>query len=820
MGLEALAAGLVITVKDKTARGVASIGRGFKRLKNKGQQLGSAMSALAPVAGQLAIAGAAVGLVLGLGAKKAIDFEKQLSAVLAVTSSASAKEFPALTAEIKRLGATTQFSATEAAQGAENLTRAGFSASEVIVGLSGALNAAAADGIDMATSARLIANNVRAFALEATDANRVADILANTSAKSNTNMVELGEGLKFVAPISRELGVSLEDTSAALGVLADAGLQGTVGGNALKNMFLKIAKPSAAGAKLIEKYGIKTFTAADGSLNLAKTMDDLAVKMGKIPSKLERVAVAQEIFGIRGGAAMSNFVAVVEKSGKSLKDRFGEIQADTEGAAERMAAIRLDNVAGSFTLLGSALEGLAIEVFSGNLTVTKDAVRFLADALSVVVETLQQAKDGFIIDSKAMEKFRAKFGPLTDTLIAFGLGISKGLGILQAGIKIVANFAKSVAENFGEGSDMAEGFGTFVVLATPVILVLGVIGAAALAIAIPLITMGTAIVAVLKVVGVALVGIVLGMGLFFGAVNSSRREGQSFGDAMIEVFQKVKTFALDYFKGFMEGYNEFIKPSFDLMIEAGGEMLAALKPLFDIISDAFGEMGGEGQSFGKTVAMVFGFVIKVISVFVKVIAFVLKFFVDNFLTGMLSGIADILGGFWDLVTGATSVKDALFRIFGGLAKVFANILLVPIRSAIDLAIKAAKLLGQGDTEVVKKAESALAVLQFKEGFTKAGRTGATLTTGSKQPGRTGAGALNKPTIAKIKGAGTPEINITNKPGDSKFDIKNEVCVDGREMAAATGRAKVENLERLGGVQTPFFNRAVRGGGNTAAPSGR
>ena len=813
MGLEALAAGMVITVKDQTAKGIAAVGRGFSSLDKRSAGLSKAFGGLNSLVTQFGVASGVVGIVLGVASKQAVDFEKALSAVRAVSSPDG--DFASLTNEIKRLGATTQFSASEAAQGAENLTRAGFNTSETIEGLGGVLSAAAADGIDLATSAKLIANNVRAFGLDAKDAGMVADVLAQTSARTNTNMVELGEGLKYVAPIARDLGISVADTSAALGILADAGLQGSVGGTSLKNMLIQIAKPSAEAAKLIKKYGIETYKTADGSFDLTRTMDALAKTFDGIPDKMTKVAVAQELFGIRGQAAAGNFVAVIDKMGGSLQGRFDQIQAGTEGAAKRMAAIRVDNVAGAFTLLGSALEGLSIELFSGQMGQAKDAIMNVAGAIGVVVETLQQARDGFVAESESMTEFRDKFGPLTDTLIAFGLGMAKGLDTLKSWGEQLSAFAEQFAGAFGD-TDLAGKIGEWLTIATPVIVVLGGLAGAIGLLAIPIATFGTTIMGALEFAGIGAAGLVGAFGLFAGTVNNGRAEGESFGEAMIRTFGEIRTFATEFFAGIQKGYTAYIAPSFGAISEAGAAMLDALKPIFDVVGESFGGMSGEGESMAMGIANAIGTVAKVVAWFVSnVLAPVIKFFANNFVAGFISGIGDLVGGFVDLVTGATSVGDALTRIFGGIFKTIVNAFLGPLRGAIDLVIKAAEAFGLGDNAIVSGAKDALEVLRFKEGLLGPGQVDSKPSPARPAPS---AAALVKPAAAQAA-ASAPTINVENKPADQKIDIKNKMCVDGKEIAAANGRAEIENLERLGGVQTPFFNRAVRSGGSLS-PSGR
>lgn len=816
MALEALAAGLVISVKDRTARGLTSIQKGFQGLKARGGQLKEGLSSLAPVVTQLTAAGVVVGGVLGVAGKKAVDFEKQLSAVRAVSDPMSGS-FSDLTKEIKRLGATTAFSATEAAQGAENLTRAGFSTTEVIEGLSGALSAAAADSIPLATSARLVANNVRAFGLEAKQATFVADVLAQTSAKTNTNMIELGEGLKFVAPIAKELGLDIKDTSAALGILADAGLQGSVGGTALKNALLKIAKPSAKGAELIKEYGIETILAADGSLDLVKTMDSLAGKLAGIPSRLERVALAQELFGIRGQAAASNFVSVVDQMGGSLQKRFDQIQTGTEGAAKRMAEIRLDNVAGAFTLLDSAMEGLSIELFSSRLTGLNSTVRQLASSLSFVVELLPQLDDMIVEDTESMAAFRKENEKLADTLTEFAIGISRGMEILDSGFQFFQKTAGNLTKSLGMNGGLAETLGTVLTVGAPLLVLFGAIAAGAALVAVPLIALGGAAVTVLKVLGVGFASLLVGIGLFTAGVQSGRKEGESFGDSLMRTFSDIKSFAMDFFQGFMEGFDTFIKPAFESIVDAGFVLLDSLSPIFDVLGDVFGDFGGEGRTLGETLAAVVGGIAEVFAWLVKhVFAPVVKFFASNVVAGFISGIGDIVGGFMDILTGASSLKDGVIRIFKGIGKTMLNFFLVPIRGVLDLAIQAADKLGLGESELIQKAKQALAVLQFTGGITAAGRVGPTVVKGFGRPDST---ALARPSAAAAK-AGAVNVNVVAQPGKMDVKVESKTQLDSRTISESTRRQKEEQLQRLGNVNTPFFRQAIRTGNNLTGPQGR
>lgn len=826
MGLQALAAGLVIKVKDNATGTLKTVGKGFDSLREKGDKLRSAASSASGALKGFAVAGAGVAAILGAMGKQAIDFEKQMSAVRAITGLSRADMAP-LTAEIKRLGATTVFSATEAAQGAENLARAGFSSTEIIAALGGVLNAAAADGIDLATASNIVASNVRAFGLEAGEAVRVADALAGVSANANVNMTQLGEALKFVAPVSRTLGVSIEETAIALGILGDAGLQGSIGGTALKNAMIKLAKPTKEGAALMKRFGFEAQT-TNGKLDMRRTLANLLTTMQKIPNRLDKVAFGQEVFGIRGAAAMDNFVAAMEVKGKDFGTIVDDMAGKLPGAAKRMADVRVDNVAGAFTLLGSALEGLAIEVFSGKLGDMKDNIKFVADAVGVLVIVLQNTAAVMRGDANPeLDAFRAKYGAITDTLIQFGVGMKKGLDYISLAVEWAKRAGTEFTKTFGPDADLTTGLGTALVVAAPVVAILGVLAGAASIVAAPFLLAGEAILGVLSAVGLGAAVAGVGLGVFAGTVNATKGEGESFGGALMRTFGDLLATGKDFFDGVQSGVDTYIMPAFESMKTAGKDLLAAFDPVFSVLGDSFASTGSSGFEMGETIIAAIGAVAKVLSWLVSnILAPVIGFFMNNFVAGFISGIADVVGGFMDLVSGTGSVSDSLLRILGGVAKTFLNIFVTPLRMAIDAVISAAEVLGLGDNEIVKGAKGALEVLRFKEGPLAAGRSDATQADANarfkaRQDQRAAGvdAALRKPGAAAAA-ASSPVVNVTAKAGDQKIDVKNTMNIDGREITAATGKVELENLERLGGVQTPYFNRGIKSAGNTSIPRGR
>ena len=355
MAIPTLAAGLEFRVIDRATPGLRKVSQGLAITGKKARAANRSMFLAGAAASALGIGALAVGRGLFRAAGNVADFQQQISAVRAVLRKPSGA--PELEREIKRLGATTVFTATESAKGAELLARAGFDQRESIAALGDTLNLAAADSLQLAAATSITTSTLKAFQLDANETGMVVDILAQTSSKSNTNVTQLGEALKFAAPFAKGMGVDLADTNIALGLLANMGLRGTVGGTALKNMFIKLAAPADKAKAAMKKAGFSMVKTSDGSLNLMATIKKLSGVFDKMKGPVDRVAFAQTVFGIRGGTAAINLAGAFKKMSSEVDgstnkfDKFVSQIRDAEGAAKEMAEIRLKNLRGAFTLL-------------------------------------------------------------------------------------------------------------------------------------------------------------------------------------------------------------------------------------------------------------------------------------------------------------------------------------------------------------------------------------------------------------------------------------------------------------------------------------
>jgi TP901 family phage tail tape measure protein len=338
----------------------------------------------------LAMGLAPMTLAMAGGVAKAASFEKQMSAVSAITR-ASADEMAALTAEAKKQGIVSVFSASQSAEAMENLGRAGFKTTEILDSLGGVMAAAAAEGITLAESSDVIARVVRGMGQEAADASHVADILALTSAKSNTTILDLGESFKYGATQAKAMGIPTEEVAATFGKLADAGLRGSVGGTAFTNMLVKLAKPSKEGAKQLEEWGISLTDSTGAMRPLSNIIEQFKGRLDKIPDTVEKARIQTEIFGIRGAKAYS---ALALAGGEALSELTRDLEESSFGlgAAQEAANKRLDNFLGSLVLFGSSLEAVSIEFFGPMLKSFQGATEGMTNSLNSVLLSVQGLK--------------------------------------------------------------------------------------------------------------------------------------------------------------------------------------------------------------------------------------------------------------------------------------------------------------------------------------------------------------------------------------------------------------------------------------------
>lgn len=318
------------------------------------------------------------------------NFEQAMSAVEAIADS-NISEMAALTAEAKELGATTKFTAQQSANAMEYMAMAGWDAQEMLGGMSGVINLAAAAGEDLAQVSDIVTDNLSAFGLKASDTAHFADVLAAAAANSNTNISIMGETFKSSSSVAGALGYSIEDVAVMVGLMANNSVKGSRAGTALRNIFNGLLGGVTLTAKAFGELDYSAVN-SDGSMKgLMETVEDLRGYFSQM-TEAERVNNAMTIAGMRG---YNGLLAILNATNEDFQSLYASIN-NCNGAAERMAKVKLDNLNGDITLMNSAMEALQStigEQFNPELR-----------ALTQLKTELLNGLNDFIIESPSLTK--------------------------------------------------------------------------------------------------------------------------------------------------------------------------------------------------------------------------------------------------------------------------------------------------------------------------------------------------------------------------------------------------------------------------------
>nr|WP_317429421.1 phage tail tape measure protein [uncultured Mitsuokella sp.] len=397
------------------------------------------------------MAGAGIGYGIYDTIKTYMDFEAQMKKVQAI-SGASGSEFEALTAKAKEMGATTQFSATEAGQALEYMAMAGWKTDDMLSGISGIMDLAAASGEDLGKVSDIVTDALTAFGLKASDSAHFADVLAAASSNSNTNVGMMGETFKYVAPIAGALGYSAEDTAVAIGLMANAGIKGSDAGTALRATMTRLVDPPKDAAQALEALGISVRN-SDGTMKpFMQTMKELRSKF----SGLSQAEKAQMASSIAGQEAMSGFLAIVNASDSDF-DKLTDSIYNADGAAAKMAATMNDNLKGDLKALSSVWESFQLEIMSGK---GGDGIRSFVQGVKTDLEKFTgYIKDGFDISDVG----RLALDILTQLKNKFlefdGIGSILAGGALAGGLLKIISLAKKASDFVRKVTDVKQAGG-------------------------------------------------------------------------------------------------------------------------------------------------------------------------------------------------------------------------------------------------------------------------------------------------------------------------------------------------------------------------
>ena len=360
------------------------------RLNNANNRLSQSTSRLSKVMGLAAKAmkygGAAISGIAVAAIKVSGDFEEAMNGVRAV-SGAVGEDFNQMRELAKKMGSETAFSATEAANGMEFLAMAGMNTEQIMSTIPNALSLAAAGSIELAQSADILSNIMTGMGLAAEDSARAADVLAQTAAAANVDISMMGESMKYVAPIAKQLGMSLEETAAMAGILGNAGIQGSEAGTALRAVYSRFATDNKA-LKHFDALGIKIKNSSGEMKSMTDLVGELAVAMDGMGAD-ERLNIFKEMAGTEAMSALA--VSVDAMADGSLPNLISKLET-ADGAAKRMADTRMEGLNGAIKSAKSAAEGFLIALGdSGLLNLATGAVTALAGGIRQLSEWLPQA---------------------------------------------------------------------------------------------------------------------------------------------------------------------------------------------------------------------------------------------------------------------------------------------------------------------------------------------------------------------------------------------------------------------------------------------
>lgn len=415
---------------NQSATALQNIAAKGEKLKTLGNNISNVGTRLLPVTGAVTALGT-------IAVKTAADFDSAMSQVAAV-SGATGAELDALRDKAREMGAKTKFSASEAAEAMNYMAMAGWSTEQMLQGIEGVMNLAAASGEDLATTSDIVTDALTAFGLSAADSGHFADILAAASSNANTNVAMMGETFKYCAPIAGALGFSAEDTAEAIGLMANAGIKGSQAGTALRTIMNNLTGDIQLSGQALGDVTIQT-TNADGSM---RDLSDILADCRSAFSQLTESEQAQAAEALVGKNAMSGFLALMN-AGEADINKLSSAIANCDGTAEGMAATMQDNLAGQLQILKSQLEELAISF--GELLMP--AIRTIVGWIQKFVDWLNSMDEGTRKVIVTIALVAAAVGPI---LIIVGKVISAIGTIMTIVPKLagVINAAKGVFAAF------------------------------------------------------------------------------------------------------------------------------------------------------------------------------------------------------------------------------------------------------------------------------------------------------------------------------------------------------------------------------------
>ena len=571
--------------------------KGFEKVAGTLAKVGTAIAGL----------GTAVG---GYAIKVGGDFEAGMSKVQAI-SGATGEDMEKLSELAKQMGKTTKFSASEAAEGYQYMAMAGWKTEDMLAGLPGIMNLAAASGESLATTSDIVTDVLTAMGKGAGDAGTFANVLASASSNSNTNVSMMGETFKYVAPLAGALGFNIEDLSQAIGLMANSGIKASQAGTSLRSILTRLSSPTDEVETAMAKYGI-TIADSDGKMrSLSEIMQNLRESLGGL-SEQEQTAAAT---AIGGQEAMSGLLAIVNASQEDYDKLAGAIANSTD-AAENMANTMQDNLQGKLVILKSALEGVGISIYEK-----------FEEPLKNAVEKVTEAVSNFDVDA-AIEKIQRVL-EILKAIAPVVVGIVSALATLYAYFKVL----KVIAKVKGIIEAVKKAGGVVAALGGPVGLVIA-----------------------------AIVAVIAAITTLYATNKKFRDFVNNMISQILEKVQGVVDAVQPYLQAAMEIAKNALSDAMEFIKNAISDMAEKAKPAVEAIGNAFESAWSLIQTVWSGVEPFFSGLFNVIGVLVRTVVGVIgaQFqFAWTFVSAIWSVATSFFATIWNTIAGIFAVVEAV-----------------------------------------------------------------------------------------------------------------------------------------------------------------
>lgn len=420
---------------------------------------GAAGKAMDKVSGAMFGATAQMAGMAGIGfgifdaVKGYADFEEEMSAVKAI-SGATGDEFNQLKEKAIQMGADTKYSALESAQAFRYMGMAGWKTGEMIDGIAGIMNLAAASGEDLAMTADIVTDSLSAFGLQAKDSSMFADVLSAAATSSNTNVALMGQTFKYAAPVAGALGYSVQDVAIAVGLMANQGIKGSESGTALRSMMTRMVKPTKESAAAMQTLGLNIVDANGKMRPFRDIMKDIRTGMSKLTPESKASVAAM----LAGQEAMSGLLALVNSSDADFDKLAGAID-NSNGAAQNMANIRMDNLKGDLEQLSGDWDSFTTKIMGGGIGGFREIVQGIDNWFAGFAENVEtnglnvkSIIDGITSAIKELVGQTIKMEGLPSILSGIALAVA-GVGAFKFGKKIKNLFKKGKGGSSGGGDE-------------------------------------------------------------------------------------------------------------------------------------------------------------------------------------------------------------------------------------------------------------------------------------------------------------------------------------------------------------------------------